>query len=221
MDKEVATKMINPYYFIDKNIKIGFKIILQSHNINHANSLLSVIPNFPDIGTEARYIIKILEEMATIYARLLNQYKFKYHILFSASFYRINEEDQRSDEIELFINLNINNNLTETDIYNIDVKSQLEHQMQIQETKEYGWFFNKINSMKIGFYITGELNGSSFAKIPLRSNALINIKNNEKYCSIWSILASLHPCDKDHPNRVSNCSQYFDELNINGFDFTN
>ena len=125
--KEIAKKMINPYYFIDENLKIGFKINLESHNINHANSLFNIEPNFPDIGIETRYINKILKEMATIYTRLINQYKFNDHILFSASFYKINEEDQRSDEIELFINLNINNNLTETDINNIDVKSQLEH----------------------------------------------------------------------------------------------
>ena len=35
--------------------------------------------------------------MATIYARLLNQYKFKYHKFFPASFYKIEEEDQRKD----------------------------------------------------------------------------------------------------------------------------
>ena len=52
--------------------------------------------------------------MATIYARLINQYEFKYHILFSASFYKIKEEDQRSDEIELFINLNNTNKLKES-----------------------------------------------------------------------------------------------------------
>ena len=154
LDKEIAKKMINPYYFIDEILKIGFKINLESHNTNHANSLLNIEPIFPDIGIETRYINKILKEMATIYARLINQYKFKYHILFSASFYKINEEDQRSDEIELFINLNINNNLTETDINNIDVKSQLEHQIQVQETKESGWIFDKINSMKIRFYKT-------------------------------------------------------------------
>ena len=79
--------------------------------------------------------------MATIHSKLINQYKFEYHILFSASFYKINEEDQRSDEIDLFINLNINNNSTETDINDIDVNSQLEHKIQIQETKESGWIF--------------------------------------------------------------------------------
>ena len=38
--------------------------------------------------------------MASIYARLINQFKFKYHLLFSANFSKIDEEDQRSDEIE-------------------------------------------------------------------------------------------------------------------------
>ena len=221
LDKDIAKKMINLYYFIDENSKIGFKTNLESHNINHANSLLNIEPKFPDIGVETRYVNKILKELSVIYARLINQYKFKYHNLFSASFYKINEEDQRSDEIELFINLNINNNLIESDIDNIDIKSQLEHQIQIQETKESGWIFDKINSMRIRFYKTGELNGSSYVKIPLRTNALINIKINDKYCFIWSILASLHPCDNEHPNRVSNYEQYFKELIFQSFDFTN
>ena len=172
LDKEIAKKKINPYYFIDENLKIAFKINLESHNINHANSLLNIEPNFPDIRIEFRYINTIIKKLSVIFARLINQYKFKYHILFSASFYKINEEDQRSDEIELFINLNINNNLTEADINKIDVQSQLEHQIQMQETKESGWIFDKINSMRIRFYKTEELNGSSYVKIPLRSNAL-------------------------------------------------
>ena len=50
--------------------------------------------------------------MATFYARLINQYKFKSHKLFTANFYKIIEEDQRSDEVELPINLKINQKLT-------------------------------------------------------------------------------------------------------------
>ena len=167
-DKELAKHMINPYYSTDKNLKIGFKINLESHNIYHANSILTITPNFPEFGIEFRYTKKIIKELSVIYARLINQYKFKYHTLFSASFYKINEEDQRNKKIELFINLNINHKLTESDIDNIDIRSQLEHQIQIQETKESGWTFDKINSMKITFYKTGELNGSSYVKIPLR-----------------------------------------------------
>ena len=220
-DKELAKIMNNPYYFIDENLKIGFKINLESHNFSHANSILTITPKFPDFGIEFRYINKIVKELSVIYARLISQYKFKYHTLFSASFYKINEEDQRNNGIELYMNLKINNKLTESDIDNIDIRSQLEQQIQVQETMESGWKFDKIISMKISFYKTTELDGTSYVKIPLRSNAILNIQNNDKYCFIWSILASLHPCENDHPNRVNNYVQYFNELNFQNFDFTN
>ena len=199
-DKELAKIMINPFCFIDENLKIGFKINLESHNFSLANSILTITPKFPDFGIEFRYINKIVKELSVIYARLINQYKFKYHTSFSASFHKINEEDQRNKGIELFVNLKINNNLTESDIDNIDIRSQLEHQIQVQETKESGWIFDKINSMKISFYKTTELDGTSYVKIPLRSSAILNIQNNDKYCFIWSILASLHPCENTHPS---------------------
>ena len=159
--------------------------------------------------------------MSVIYARLKNQYKIYCHTLFSASFYKINEEDQRSNEIELYINLNINHNLTESDNDNIDVRSHLEHQVQIQETKQSGWIFDKTNSMKISFYKTGEINGTSCVKILLRANAILNIENNDKYCFLWSFLAHLYPSKDTHPTSFRNYLQYFNELNIDGFDFTN
>ena len=123
-DEELAKLMINPYYFIDKNLKIGFKINLESHNFSHANYILTILPKVPEFRIEFRYINKIVKKLSFIYARLINQYKFKYHTLFSASFYKINEEDQRYNHIELYMNLKINNNLTESDIDNIDVRSQ-------------------------------------------------------------------------------------------------
>ena len=135
-DKELAKMMINQYYFIDEDLKNGFKINLESHNYSHADSILTVTPKFPEFGIEFRYINKIVKKLSVIYARLINQFKFKYHTLFSASSYEINEEDQRYNEIELYINLKINHNLTESDNHNIDVRSQLDHQILVQETKE-------------------------------------------------------------------------------------
>ena len=55
----------------------------------------------------------------------------------------------------------------------------------------------------------------------MRSNAILNIENIVKYCFIWSILVSLYPCNNNHPNRVPIHKQCFDDLNNNGFDFTN
>ena len=213
--------MPNPYFLTDRSLKVGFKINLDSHHINHANSKLTFAPNFPKFGIKIRYINKIMEELAMIYARLMNQYKFKYQTVFSARFDKQDEDNQILDETELFINLNINHNLTQTDLDIIDVVSPLEYQKQQQEMKDSGWRFDKINSMLVCFYKTNELNGSNYIKIPLRSNAILNIENNDKHCFIWSILNYLHPCNNNHPNRVSNYRQYFNELNIQGFDFTN
>ena len=80
--------------------------------------------------------------------------------------------------------------------------------------------FDKIISLTIYFYKTQELNGTSYVKIPIRSNAILNIQNDDKYCFIWSILAHMFPCYRNG-QRVSNYKYYFDELNIQGFDFTN
>ena len=86
-----------------------------------------------------------------------------------------------------FFSLNVNHNLTESDFINIDIESQLEQQIEIQEAKKTGWIFDKIRSMKIKFYETGELNDSSYVKTPLRSNAILNIGNNDKYCFLSAL----------------------------------
>ena len=59
--------------------------------------------------------------------------------------------------------------------------------------KGSGWRFDKISAMIIYFYKTGEINGSSFVKIPLRSDPILNIENNDTHCFFWSILAELYP----------------------------
>ena len=74
--------------------------------------------------------------------------------------------------------------------------------------------------MTIKFYNTTELNSSNDGKIPIRSPAILNIENDDKYCFLWSILAHLHPCEKINHNRVTNYKQNFNELNNDGFDFS-
>ena len=158
LNKYLAGNMLNPYYFTNRALKMGFEINLDSHHINHANSKLTILPNYSGFGIETIYINKILKEMATIYARLTNQYKFRYQTVFSARFDKQDEDDQVLDDTELFIILIINDNLTQIDIDNIDVKSPLEYQIQLQEMKDSGLRLDKINSRTIYFYKTGEIN---------------------------------------------------------------
>ena len=86
--------------------------------------------------------------------------------------------------------------------------------------KDSGWRFDKFNSMTIYFYKTNEMNGSNYVKNPLRSNAILSFEKIDTYCFLWSILAYFHPFNNNHPNRISNYRQYFNELKIQGFDFS-
>ena len=192
--------MINPYFFTERNLKVGFKIILDSHHISHANSKITDKPNYPVFGIELRYINKIIKELSAPYARLKDQYKFEHQTISSASFDKQAEDNQVLVVTELFSNLNINHKLTESDVKNINVESPLEQRIQAQKMKDSGWRFDKINSMTIYFYKTGKMDGRSYVKIPLRSSAILNIENDEKHCFFWSILAKLHPCKNIHSN---------------------
>ena len=137
LNKYLAKKMINPYYFTDRNLKVGFKINIDTHHINHVNSKLTISPNFPEFGIQVRYIHKIRGQSSVIYARLINRYKFQNQTVFLAGFDKQDEGIQVIDETELFIVLNINHNLTESDLDNIDMKSPLEHQIQQREINDF------------------------------------------------------------------------------------
>ena len=196
--------MKHPHCFTDRNLKVGFKLNLDNHHINQANSKVTITPNYPEFGIEIRYINKIRKELSVIYARLMNQYKFKYQTVFSARFDKQDEDNQLLDEKEFFNNLNINHNLTESDLDKIGIKSPLEHQIHQQEMKDSEWRIDKINSMTVYFYKIGELNGLSFVENLLRCFAILIDENDDKYCFLWSILAYLHLCNNNHSKRVSN-----------------
>ena len=54
LNEELAKKMIIPYYFTDRNLKVGFKNNLDTQHINHANSKLTFTPNYPEFDIEVR-----------------------------------------------------------------------------------------------------------------------------------------------------------------------
>ena len=72
LNKVLAKKMINPYYFTDWRLRVGFNITLESRYINHTNSKITIKPNYPEFEDEFRYLHKILKKMTIIYARLIN-----------------------------------------------------------------------------------------------------------------------------------------------------
>ena len=68
---------------------------------------------------------------------------FECQTVFSPKFGKQEEEYKVLDEIDLYINLNVFRNLTESDIDSSVIRSQSEHQNQNQESKDAGWSFDK------------------------------------------------------------------------------
>ena len=75
LNREIATKILNPFFFTDRILQVTFNITLKSHHINRSKSKLTIKPNFAEFGIEFRYINKIMKEMVNTYAGLINQYK--------------------------------------------------------------------------------------------------------------------------------------------------
>ena len=65
--------MINPVYFPDRAMRVGFHITLESHHNNQANSKFIIKSNYPEFAIEVGYINKIIKELSVINARLINQ----------------------------------------------------------------------------------------------------------------------------------------------------
>ena len=208
------------YKFSDDILNKIYDISVDRHHKKDLNSQITITSKFDNTGIEVYYIDKIFEEMSHIYAKFIKQYKFKYQLSFMLLFYKFEEDGDIRREAEMSINSSMITNLTQSEIDNVNIQWDLEARKQNLEMRESGWVFQRVNSMTISFYNTGNMDGSSYIKIPLRSSAILNIKNDDKYCFLWSILAKLHPCE-NNSNIVSSYRKYFNELNIEGFDFTN
>lgn len=99
-------------------------------------------------------------------------------------------------------------------------------QKQFQSFDEYmargsGWTLKHVISMGLHTFQYRPIGGSTYFKIPDtigNSHAVINVKNNDNKCFLWSILAHMHP-RTNNPNRVAHYISYEQELNMKGISY--
>ena len=116
------TKVENQYYFTDRKLKIAYDINIDNHHDKHANSMITITSKFNNIGIDISHINKLMEEISHIYAKLINQYKFKYQSTFLVLFNKYGEDNEITSEVQLPITLGITHNLTQTEIDNINIQ---------------------------------------------------------------------------------------------------
>ena len=113
LNKEIVEKMLNPYYFKNKNLYNILKINLDSHHVNHLNSKLTISSTTEYNSIDMDFKNILVKEMSNIFTRLINSFKFKYQTVLLAKFDKQGEFGEILDETDLFINLKNNQNLTE------------------------------------------------------------------------------------------------------------
>ena len=102
-----------------------------------------------------------------------------------------------------------------------DIIIELNERIANYQREGSGWVFDKIIDFHVSVHKHTPLHGSSYMDIPRdvgNTKAVINVKNKDNKCFMWSILAALHPVQK-HSERVSKYWKYERELNFDGISF--
>ena len=212
-------QFVNPFR-LNIPLKNEYNVILINHNPTDLNSELKVI------GKANQYINKyhinnIVKQLSIKYGELINQFKFKIRFYANVRYLK-NLEDEPLEIVNHYVGVDIIDNLTRLQLNDIDIMTELDNEIDHRDMEGSGWNVQGINHLKIYFHKTNPINGRTYIKFPIRTNAILNIQNNDTYCFLWSILASIHPIDdKNHPYRVSKYIPYKNELNINNIDFIN
>ena len=114
---------------------------------------------------------------------------------------------QSTDEYELYDNM----------VYKI-----LEDIRKIEEKGEgYDWVFLQVKQLELHTVKYEPLRGGSYIDLPIflkNKQAMINIKNNDNKCFLWSVLRGLNPV-KAHPERYTDLKEKENTLNMDGIKY--
>ena len=109
-----------------------YSINLDQHHPNHLNSKITTKSKY-NLPVELLDLNIILKEMSVVYARLINQYKFKYQVVFSIIFVKETQE-----ELEQYVSFEVNKNSTWSDIEKYDLETKTNALIENLEMKDSG-----------------------------------------------------------------------------------
>ena len=113
--------------------------------------------------------------------------------------------------------------LSQHDIENAIEEGHQRIDSQIDKwTKEgSGWVVTRVMCLYVNIAKYQPLTGSSYMELPdtlTRKKAIINVKNDDQKCLMWSLLSARHPVKKN-AQRVNKYFGFAKELNFTGIEF--
>ena len=110
----------------------------------------------------------------------------------------------------------------ENDIYNEMVEEIMEEINKAEMAEGSGWIFVNVEKLVLHTTRWDPVNAGSYIELPpalKNKKAIINMKNQDDKCFMWSVLRALNPKD-NHPERIDNdLKSKVDILNMQGIQY--
>ena len=116
--------------------------------------------------------------------------------------------------------------ITETtdphEIYN-EMRDEIEGKIQeVEQTEGSGWVFLEVENLTLHTDIWDPIKASSYIDLPAElknKKALINMKNKDNKCFLWSVLRGLNPKDRDAERIDKYLKSKENTLNMEGIEY--
>ena len=186
-----------------------------------------IINIFPETKGEKIDVINFLQKqqprVEKILKTKLDQLKaIKWYLTLQVHFIKTNSLGQENNAYPYFRNKCI------TSLHKSEIRKQVRKAYAhiLQKFAEWirdgsGWTLEDIIQLDINIGKYRAFKGSTYFELPnhlKQKKAIINIKNKDSLCFIWSVLAGIYK-ENIHPERVSHYVKYLDTLNIKNLDF--
>ena len=130
---------------------------------------------------------------------------------------------EKLQETEAYFSTSNYKNLESTDIAKILKKGFRKILSDLEEFKSdgSGWYFKEVLRLEVNTVEYKPTKGSSYINLPdwiKNKKAIINIKNSDDKCFIWSILRYIYPKEQD-PQYLKDLRKYEFSLNTKGITF--
>ena len=127
------------------------------------------------------------------------------------------------DQIKTYFHSNTYNNFKVTDVKEILGKNikGINENISMFQNNGSGWYFKEVDQLEIHTTKFNPIKGNSYIPLPdwiMRKKAIVNIRNKDNKCFIWSVLRYLHPREKND-FRLKDLEKYETSLNTKGITF--
>ena len=163
-----------------------------------------------------KYIKRYLQK------KLREKKALKWYLTLQVKFVKINNSDEKVEGKPYFRNKCIST------FHKSEINKQIESAFAYLLNKfgEWmrdgsGWILEQVISLDISIAKFRPIKGNTYVDLPKhlkKKRAIINVKNNDDFCFVWSVLAALYP-PKFHAERIEQYRKHFNELNISGINF--